>query len=358
MAVTESTQTAGGIADTIAILGLDGHVRAKVQFKPMPTVALGCGEGGYVPAAVITAAGAVYYLSADGVIRRLTAGGRVTDVARLPILTDSQVSWFAVSPDGKAIMATIIAFPPVIPSQSCIQRQPGPTQIEVLKSATTGSFTVLKSDQQDTTKSPPQGVLTVIGWDGAGVIANTSPAWYGIGSPPGQIWGDTALRLDEHGNPGMPIGGTGCQPIYGMSANGDVLCFDRLQPTVKDGAGNLLWKLKALSDSDGVSYGDVRLSPDATHVAFALYNDNFTYNSAVIRGRDGTRIGLSVPFAPEGWLDNDTVIGSTGQIKVTCSGCPQDADFNELALVRLSNPTHIDRLGVNATLVGVIQAAA
>ena len=357
-AVTAGPNGVFGPTNSVAIVGLDGRARAKAQFKPMAVPALGCGEAGYTPPVATPAGGALLYLSSDGVIRRLSPAGEVADMIHLPVLTDQQASWFAASPDGKQLMASIIAFPPIVPSTSCISHQPGPTRIELLKGGAGTSFSVLKTDQQDTSKSPPQNVLTPVAWDSAGAIATTDPAWFGIGSPSGQIWGATAVHLDSSAHPGAPIGGGGCQALYGTAANGDVLCYDRLQPNVRDAAGNLLWKLRALGSNDGVSYGDVSLSPDAAHVAFALYNDDFSYNSAVIRGRDGTRIGLSGPFQPAGWLDTDTVIGLTGAIKVQCSGCAAGPVFNELAVVRVSNPSRIETLGLNARFVGVVQAAS
>ena len=355
-AVSEGPNGQFGPINAVAIIGLDGRQRAKTQFTPMTVPVLGCGEGGYTPPIAVAAGGAVLYLSADGIIRRLSPDGRVATIAHLPVLTDQQASWFAASPDGQQLIATIIAFPPIIPSASCISHQPGPTRIELLKAGAGGPFTALKTDQQDTSKSPPANVLTAVGWDGAGAIATTDPPWYGIGSPSGQMWGATAVHLDAAGHPGPVIGGTGCLAFYGVTAAGAVLCYDRLQPSVRDAAGNLLWRLKALAANDGVQYGDVRLSPDAAHVAFALYNNDFTFNSAVIRGRDGTRIGLSVPFAPQGWLDDDTVIGLTGPITAQCSGCKPAPIFNELALVRVSKPSSLVKLSVNARFVGVVTA--
>ncbi len=98
---------------TVAIVGVDGRTRAKTTFMPPMLPSVGC-EGGFVTSPVQVAAGGVYYLDAAGAVRRLRSSGDIQVVARFPILTSQQVTWFAVSPDGTRFMASLVAFPPLV----------------------------------------------------------------------------------------------------------------------------------------------------------------------------------------------------------------------------------------------------
>lgn len=344
--------------DTVAIVGLDGIARAKATFKPMPIPVLGCGEGGYITHPAVPAGGSMFYLSSDGVVRRLSAGAPPTEAVHLPVITDQQTDWFAVSPDGSQLIATIVAFPPLAPSSSCVVHQPGSIKIELVSARVGSTPTVLQSQQQGgADKSPPTNIQAIMHWDTRGPIAS-DPPWQAIGSPSGQRWGETAVRVDAAGNAGAQLGGTGCNASYGSVASGAIACYDMLQPIVKDAGGTVLWKLKALAQTDNLAYGNVELSPDASHVAFSLYDVSFNFNSTVIRGRDGTRIGLSQPFVPEGWLDNSTVIGTAGTMKVQCSGCSPDFVPGNMAIVRLAQPNTLVDLGFAGSFVGVVQPAS
>ena len=79
------------------------------------------------------------------------------------------------------------------------------------------------------------------------------------------------------------------------------------------------------------------------------------FHSSVIRSRDGTRIGLGSTSQPEGWLDNETVIGQKGSVKLTCSGCPPSFEPDDMALIRITNPTNIIDLGFKGSFIGLVR---
>jgi hypothetical protein len=102
---------------TVAIAGLDGRARAKTHFTPRSSP--------YAPdVAVILAAeahvvtGVVYFVDGRGVVRTLDRSGRVRQVAVFPMTQKQQEISFAVSPDGKQLMAAILSLPSVGPTPS------------------------------------------------------------------------------------------------------------------------------------------------------------------------------------------------------------------------------------------------
>ncbi len=357
-AVAEGHQGCFGqvCAGQLAIVGIDGRVHARATFTPPKPAVVGC-EGSYVTNPVQVAAGAVYYLDDTGLVRRLSPSGAISEVARFPIRTSQQLIWLAVSPDGRKVMAAIMVFPPLSPSwdpsKSCPVHDPGPTHEEV-DLATVGGLTTTLTDH-----STPPGVESLGGWDAAGPVAIADTRIAYIGYIDGTKWAGPARHLDARGQlTGSPIGGADCQPLFGETTDGHLVCYDPKQPTVRDSSGHILWKLKPLDPNDNFSYGAVALSPDASHVAFRLNSQCcFTFDSSVIRSRDGVRIGLGSSFDPQGWLDNHTVIGARGSVQPTCSGCPPDFKATTLGILAVADPSHVKDLGISGRFLGVLQSA-
>jgi hypothetical protein len=338
---------------TVAIVDTDGHIRAQRTFK-LPQQPLVRCEGSWTHSPIQVAGNAAYYLDDGGTVRRLSASGAVVEVAHFPIRTSQQVIWFAVSPDGSKLMAAIMVYTPLSPSwnpeQGCPIHEPGRTYEELDIATAGGSTTTTLSDQT----SPPQ-VTSVVGWDKMGPVAVPDSHMAYIGFIEGTVWGGPAVHLDLHGQPvGGTIGGADCSALFGETIDGNVVCHDRKQPTVRDSAGKTLWSLKALDPADDFSYGVIALSPDASRVAFNL-SRQYAFDSSVIRSRDGVRIGLGSSFEPQGWLDNQTVIGARGSVQVTCSGCPPDFVPTTLGIINLARPTEVRDLGIGGTFLGVLQ---
>jgi hypothetical protein len=350
--IVEGKTRCYGSPCTVAIVDRDGHVRARRTFNQPPPAMIGC-EGGWIYSSVQVAGNAAYYLDDSGLVRRLSASGAVTEVAHFPIRTSQQVVWYGVSPDGRKLMAAIMVYTPLSPSwnpqQGCPIHEQGRTYEEV-DLATAGGSTTTLSDQTN----PPQ-VMSVVGWDRTGPVAVPDSHMAYIGFIEGTVWGGPAVHLDLHGHPvGGVIGGANCTALFGENTGGNLVCHDRKQPTVRNSAGTMLWALKALDSADDFSYGAIALSPDASHVAFSL-NRQFAFDSSVIRSRDGVRIGLGSSFQPQGWLDDQTVIGARGSVQVTCSGCQPDFVPTTLGIINLARPTEVRDLGISGTFLGALQ---
>jgi hypothetical protein len=352
-AIVEGKTRCYGSPCTVAIVDLNGHVRARRTFNQQPPAVVGC-EGSWIYSSVQVAGGTAYYLDDRGVVRRLTASGEVREVAHFPIRTNQQVTWFGVSPDGSRVMAALMVYTPLSPSwnpqQGCPIHEPGRTYEELDIATAGGSTATTLSDQTN----PPQ-VTSVVGWDKIGPVAVPDSHMAYIGFIEGTVWGGPAVHLDLHGHPvGGTIGGAGCSALFGETIDGNLVCHDRKQPTVRDSAGKTLWSLKALDPADDFSYGVIALSPDASRVAFNL-SRQFAFDSSVIRSRDGVRIGLGSSFEPQGWLDNQTVIGARGSVQVTCSGCQPDFVPTTLGIIDVARPTEVRDLGISGTFLGVLQ---
>src|SRR5690348_5498208 len=91
---------------TVAVVGLDGRIHAQANFTPPSGPAIGC-EGSFVTAPAQVAANSVFYLDSSNAVHRLGASGDNQLVAKLPILTSQQFTRFAVSPDGKKVIASV-----------------------------------------------------------------------------------------------------------------------------------------------------------------------------------------------------------------------------------------------------------
>lgn len=357
LAVSEGNQGCFGLSCTshVAIIGIDGRVYARATFTPPQPAVVGC-EGSYVTNPVQVAAGGVYYMDNAGLVRRLSPSGAISDVAHFPIHTSQQLMWLAVSPNGSKLMASIMVYPPLSaswdPSKSCPVHDPGRVHEELDIAAPAGSTSVL-SDQTD-----PTHLMSLGGWDAAGPVAIPDTRIAYIGYIDGTRWSGPAAHLDAQGKVSGPqIGGADCLPSFGETGDGDLICYDPKQPTVRDSSGHILWKLKALDPNDEFTYGVVALSPDSSHVAFRLNSHCcFTFDSSVVRSRDGIRIGLGSSFDPQGWLDNQTLIGARGSVQPTCSGCPPDFKPTTLGILTLANPDKVKDLGISGKFLGVIQA--
>jgi hypothetical protein len=339
---------------TIAIAGVDGRVRAHTTFNPPKAAIVGC-EGGFVTNPVQVAAGGVYFMDETGLVHRLDPSGAISNVARFPIRTSQQLMWLAVSPDGKRLMAAIMVYPPLSPtwdpSKGCPVHEDGRIH-EELDLAVAGGSTMLLSDQ-----TSPQWIMSLGGWDSTGPVAVLKTQMAYIGYIEGTRWSGPADHLDAQGRPlSAPIGGPDCQPYVGENDRGDVVCYTEKQPTVRDAKGNVIWTLKALDPDDDFSYGLVALSPDSSRVAFSL-RKALAYDSSVIRSRDGIRIGLGSTFEPQGWIDDETVIGARGALRPTCAGCPPDFAPSTLGLISISAPAQVKDLGITGRFLGLLTSA-
>ena len=116
-----------------------------------------------------------------------------------------------------------------------------------------------------------------------------------------------------------------------------------------------MWTIKALYPGYESSYGTIALSPDSSRVAFVLNKACcYEFDSSVIRSRDGVRIGLGSTFYPQGWVDNETLVGPIGSGAQTCPSCPPFQPDAGLALLRVATPTKIEPLNIKAIFLGLL----
>jgi hypothetical protein len=341
-AVLESrTKTSDGFSldDTVAIAGLDGYARAKTTFTPLTPPYVGC-LGPLFPPQAHTAAGHVFFIDGKGVVRSLGLDRTVSQVATFPVGAQQEAS-FAVSPDGRHLLGTVLTFPPKSSNPNdCLGGGTGFAPggwSEDLYAADAGGATRLLwhrawGQPSETT------VLDLVGWNTRGPIA-TYPAAYGTqgGGPVREGWYGPVVRLDpSSGNVQQHFGSDNCF-VDDVASDGSYVCAGMDGIDVFNPDGSVAWKF--VKPNEG--YLVPLLAPDLQHVAAI---------GPTILGKDGsnTPIGRgsssSYDFYPEGWLDRNTVIGRA-------AASPQN-----MAVVRLAKPSEIDDLGFRGTFVGVVQS--
>ncbi len=269
----------GDSYDTVAIAGFDGFARARQTFSPRTVPQLPGGTA-LMPPPVVAASDSAYFADAAGVVRRLQPDGVVTQVADFG-LTPQQELWFAVSPDGNQVEASVLTVPAAGGAWS--------VDLEVAQSG--GQPRKLHHDDLGTATPAP---TLVVGWDLGGPLATLGTKLSGGAADGGwRLHGTALVHLDAQGNPGPPLGGSACRP-WGSAPDGTVLCTGS-PPTVRDPAGNVLWTLPAGSYN---LFGSA-LAPDAGHVAA---------DSSLVAA-DGWAEKLAFGFVAEAWVDRTHLFG-------------------------------------------------
>jgi hypothetical protein len=335
--------------DTVAIVGLDGFARAKASFTARSIPSIG-NAAPVMPAPAQVAAGAVFYADRSGVVRKLTIDGTTSTVATFPVTDSQQELAFAVSPDGEHLVATVLTFPKVNPkSTGPVNNFLPPIEFKVTleKEDAGGSTETLW------TKTYPRvdNIPMVAGWDSTGPVVMTQ-ALTGTQNPTNFRPLFVPLRRlnRSDGSFGSFVGGTGCD-AWSELRDATTLCVPmfRASAQVRSGSGSVLWSPALGNDMPS---GDA-LSPDGGSVVAGGLTAAPSRASFVVN-KAGTKTQLGAPFLPEGWLDNQTLIGNkTDLSKQSPSGA---APPGNLALVRMSDPTTFEDLGFLGAFVGVVQA--
>jgi len=270
----------GDAYDTVAIAGFDGFARARQTFTPRTVPKLPAGGTPLLPPPAVTAADSAYFADGAGVVRRLTPEGIVSQVADFAT-TAQQELWFAVSPDGKQVEASVLTVPAT-----------GSAWSEDLEVADAGGQP-RKVRHYDLGTGTPAPTL-VVGWDLGGPLATLDTKLSGGVADGGwRLHGSALVHLDDQGSPGQPVGGSNCKP-WSSAPDGTVLCIGS-PPTVRDPAGNVLWTLPAGSYK---LFGGA-LAPDAGHVA----------TDSILIAADGWADKLAFGFVPEAWVDRGHLVG-------------------------------------------------
>ena len=344
-AACEAVTTA--VHDTIAIAGQDGYAKAKTTFPPRILPIL----GNAAPVLELegqVAAGAVYVVNGKGAVRRMTPDGAVSVVATFPITGPQQEVSFAVSPDGKQLMAAVLTLPthhndPNTPFGTFT----GSFGLRLELAAAGGNSSVVAHWESVTNQEPNQpGGFTnidVVSWDNQGPIAlvggatGTQNAIFN-----NQHWfGGHLARLHLDGTLGPAIGPSGCAP-YWRPSNGRFVCTGsvgdaRVGTPVKAVSldGTVLWSGTAAPIGSAQPPGDFALSADG----FWLAMDN-----EVVNLKDGSIIHIPENFWPEGWLGAGTLIGLI----------PSPHTAGTLGILRLSDVAHPENWGFSGAYVGPV----
>jgi hypothetical protein len=336
---------------TVAIAGLDGYARAKTQFTPRSRP--------YVPdaAMVLTpeahvAAGVVYFIDGGGVVRTLDPSGAVRQVAVFPMTQSQQEISFAVSPDGKRLVAALLTLPSVGPTAAPggAPWPPliGPWKLELDRADVGAAPTLLRQWQADAVPGQPGGFANIVmaGWDAHGPVAvvGSNVATQNALFNQQQYFGGHFANIDlSTGQPGAMLGS--CQGSFGgpwsVGADGTRICALQNSPgstaITVEAPGQLAWQ-PALPANPQQFEGCFVLSADGAKLAMV---------GAVV-GHAGTSVVvLKDGFQPEGWLGAGTLIG----IQPEAVG---GANENRMAYLQLSNPSQTSSLGFAGQFVGVI----
>ena len=333
--------------DGVAIMGRDGRVRARASFQPrrIPQI---CMAAPVLQPEATVADGALFFMDGKGVVRRLDPDGSLADVAAFNIGSQDQFA-FAVRPDGRRVMASIITNPTYAASGDgpCGAQQGGWRQrVEV--AAVGGIPSVLWSRDSNLPPSydgaPPEvaqpGFIStqLVAWDRTGPVelVGAYMAMQNDPYPPGHHWyGGHLARAGEDGKPASTIGGADCRP-WAIDLAGRTMCLNNPTSgaagvvTVRSSTGERLWSLSGGTDH-------LALSPDGRRIAM----------TGAIVGANGSRQVLPRDFYPEGWLDATTLIGRHG-------GAPDDELGGNLALLGLSS-AKVDDFGFRGSLAGVVR---
>jgi len=260
MDVVVGSAPTGGPANamTVRIIDPHGFVVAKAAFTAPPAPHVPDCDSVLQPP-VRVGAGAAFYADSKGVVRRLDRSGTVSEVATFKLTSGQQFLSFAVSPDGKHLMASVITVP-----------AKGGQWTEDMERADAGGAAVVLSHGTFATALPTPLVIT--GWDSGGPTATQNSVICTRESLISREYTGSALvHVGPDGRPLDRIGGSDCVPMDELP-NGTVLCRIGLNDcqslNVRTSSGTTLWRRVP-----GCGFFEPRLSPDAQAVGV---NANFS----------------------------------------------------------------------------------
>lgn len=288
----------------LAIVDLSGKVQASspVMLPSLPHDWTNAANLlGFKPP-VALAAGAAFWADAAGVIHRLDRDGKVTEVTRFPI-GDQQQLTFAVSPDGRRLMASVLTVPPFKQNPSYPwERDPGAKWTMQTLAANTGSA-AREVARVDFTDWPTPTV--VAGWDSDGPLAtlNTSLA---AQNPPVSVryTGAPLIHLASDGSHRGTVGGADCFPLDSLP-DGTTLCATKngfsAPYTVRSRDGQTLWRLNVAANTYP---SNPVLSPDGKRVV-DLGQGQVLAQDGSVKTVSGWRQNA---WQQVGWVDGQTVV--------------------------------------------------
>jgi hypothetical protein len=339
-----------GSHDTVAIAGADGFAVARATFAPrhVPEVPM---AGAVLYPEAYPAAGAVYFIDGGGVVRRLDPSGSTRKVTTFPLTSPQQGASFAVSPDGKQLIAAVLTYPTVIPAPAATAggapfKTSGSWSLDLELANDGGAADVAHHWQSGANDYPGSSSgfrnLAIVGWDATGplgIIDGYNGAQQAVFE--GQRWaGGHLVRLGLDGSIGAAPLPADCTPVA-LGAADRVVCMlpgagantGLLQVASLD--GQVLWT--AIPPSPSLQQGQAggfTLSPDGTRIAM----------DGVLVPQHGVNVSLPITFMTRGWLSADTLIGMI-----------QSTEPMKLGILRLSAPNSIENWGFSGQFVGILR---
>ncbi len=330
-AVTEggSGTTAPG---TVAIVGLDGRVRATADFQARlgPVI-----PDAYTPLQSVAqvVGSSVYYIDGAGNIRALKVGSEPQLVAQFPLQGAQEDTWFVVSPDGSRVLAGIVTFPAVGPpaSGSSWPTLVGPTKFDLKTATAAGQPKTLVHLEAPSGASGPAAIFPVA-WTSSGPVAmlpealTSQNAW----------WGGPLYMFDDAGKKTTQLGGADCESAS-VQSNGLIPCTSgNYGVTVRDLSGKVIWTTHV----DGFDARDLHISPDGRAIS----------DNSHVETLAGGMVAMPTGFRVEGWLNNNTVVGRVTPDANTIGG----PDEGNLLWISLDKPAVIHDLGFKGDFVATV----
>jgi hypothetical protein len=343
-----------GSHDTIAIAGMDGFAVARATFAPRHIPAIPMAGPVLYPEAY-PAAGGVYFIDGAGVVRRLEPSGSTRKVTSFPLTSPQQGVSFAVSPDGKQLIAAVLTYPTVAPAPSTTAGQAsgppfitsGSWMLDLEVAADGGAAAVVKHWQSGANDYPGSGTgfrnLAIVGWDATGPIGMID-GYNGAQQTlyEGQRWaGGHVIRLGLDGTLGATPLSADCTPVA-LGDGGRIVCLlpgagahtGMLQVAGPDGL--VLWTaIQPTQNNQTNQYGGFALSPDGTRVAM----------DGVLVPQHAVDLRLPDSFMTRGWLNSDTLIGLI-----------QGTEPMKIGILHPGAANSIENWGFSGQFVGILRS--
>ena len=289
------------LPDAIAIVGRDGRVYARTTFQAQARPWILPDLAPVLPPVAHVAAGRAYYIDGSGAVRSLGWKGDVREETRFPVTSSQQEASFAVSPDGKTLVGSVVTFPSrPNPEPAAPYRPTDPYSMYVMVARAGMPATVTYHEEWRFDDRQSSGAQFV-GWNPQGPVA-AYPAILGTqGGPPHQYNGP--LVQFPGGMPGQPVPTPDGASVQDMLPSGSYVSLvgDMTGTTllVSGPDGGSLWSYRSQIDPPFHPF----LAPDVQHlVAQAAAGGQ-------VIGRDGGVASLPGGYMHGGWLDAATVIG-------------------------------------------------
>jgi len=337
------------VLNAVAIVGLDGRVRARTTFASVPQPTLGSCIGPILPPSAHVAAGKVYYADAKGVVRSLALDGTVTTVATFPMTSSQQMISFAVSADGGHLLGTVFT----IPKNAFSCNGPAVKATFTFDAYTAASGQSSKLVYHQAWSGPPN-VMELTGWDALGPIGQYPSVWATQGGGPGLDLGPF-VRIDpitlkvrsKFSDPGLCLTWNSVASGAFVCLPGPVIRSPNTEDQVVDQTvsirranGTEIWHF-TVSSANG-AWAPV-LAPDGNHAIICCADSDGPTLANWVVGRDKSQVVVTNGFSPVGWLDSRTLIGSS------------DSAPNGLAYAESANPANFKTIAVAGGFLGTIR---